>query len=170
MGSAKQPRLHKRTAATKGFTPEQIAALTAANEGNKSRTPQVLVDAFFPKAIKVGDLKLRALSLAEFILLEKIESPLLEIDQVDESEVSLENFAAAVFILAMPFDVVEPLICEGGKAEFDRAVRQFATKVPGGETIALGRKVQVAIAEAFATVQQVSGEKKTARTPASAGG
>jgi len=64
---------------------------------------------------------------------------------------------------------VEELVCDRGRADFDRAVRHFATKCPGAEVIALGRKVQAAIAAAFATVQPAGGEKKTAATPASAG-
>ncbi len=160
---------HRRTAATKGFSPEQIAALTATKHSQGSRTPRAVVDAIFPTTITVGDLKLRSLSLGEFILMEKIESPLLEVEQMEDGEITLEQFAAAVFILATPFAEVEALICDRGRVDFDRAVRHFATKCPGAEVIALGRKVKTTIAEAFATVVQTSGgEKKT--IPGSAGG
>lgn len=169
--SPKPPRLHKRTAATKGFTPKQIAALSAANEGNKSRTPKVVVDALFPTPIMAGDLVLRPLSLAEFILLEKLDSPLLELESVDEEEITIEQFAVAVYLLTTPYDEVDALVCDRPRAEFDRAVRQFSRKLPPAELITIGLKVRTAIAAAFATVQQVSGgEKKTAQTPASAGG
>lgn len=149
------------------LTAAEQAALSAQQARGTTRTPSAVLTALFPDRIDVGGLPLRPLSLGDFILLEKIDSPILELDGVEEPEIGPLDLAAAIYLLATPFaQVAEQL--NGGRHAFDQAVLAFASRVPAGEVLAAGAKVRAAIAAGFATALP-GGEKKTPATPASAG-
>lgn len=169
------PHVLRRGPQTQGHSPAQLAAMAREQERAKVRTPSPVLAAFFPEPIEVGKLPLRPFSLGDFILLEKLGSPLLEIEDADAAEevqISVEEYAAAVFVLSAPFDQVAALVSRGpaGRPEFDAAVLAFAAQIPAIELVPIGLKVRAAIAAGFATVQGMGSEKKTtAPTPGSAG-
>ncbi len=163
----------RRSAASASFSPEEIAALEAARKRSESTNPAPVLDAFFPATIKVGDLALRPLTLGDFMLLEKLESPLLEEAEADsDEEPTTTDFALGVFVLALPPGHARGILTNGGREDLDRHVAAFADRIAAGEVVSLGLKVRAAIVAGFASMQPMgaSDQKKTAaQTPASAG-
>ena len=153
------------------FSGKEVAAATAARDS--TRTPREVLDAFAPAPLAVGEIALRPLTWADFILLEKFESPFADSSIAGGAEISQMDVALAVFILTRPVLAANDLFSEKGRAALEREALALASRVPVADLTALGLKLREAFARAFATV--VEGQKKTApSTPppatASAGG
>jgi hypothetical protein len=143
--------------------------MDAVTAKKNAKTPAAILEAFFPEPLKVDNIVLRVASLGDVMLLEKLESPLVENEAGADVEISANDFAAAVFLLSLPFEKAADVFA-AGRDEFDRAVLLFAGRVPGNEILKLGQAIKSAIDAAFATVQPMKGEKKTSDPiPASAG-
>lgn len=145
------------------FTAAELAALDAQAAQTGSRNPAVVREAFFPPALRVGDLVLRELSLGSFMLLEQVDSPL-----VDDTgaEVTAADLAAAGFILTRDLEVSRDLLVQGRPA-FDRAVFSWSCEIPLAQLRELGARIGEAIRSAMSTALP-TGQKKTETTPVAA--
>lgn len=149
------------------FTAAELAAAEAADQRGKTATPKAVRHAFFPEAIAIGKLPLRPLSLGDFLFLEEIGSPLIAVPEGDKApEVGLRDYLRAIFLLAETPEKVWALLAKGTPC-FDHEVNLFAHRIPYEEITQVGHKLRALIDAAFATVQPMSGEKKTSgQTPA----
>jgi hypothetical protein len=118
-----------------------------------------VLDAFAGAPITCGDLVMAPLSLASFMLLERIESPLVEGN--GSIEVTAADTAAAIYVLTRPVDETLALLGQGREA-FDCAVYALAARLTATELPAIGLKLRAVIQAAFATV--VGGDAKKAET------
>lgn len=141
------------------FSANEIAAMDRSGERGH-RTPRKVLAAFYPKPIEAAGIRLRPLSLASFMLLEAIESPLLE----EGAEISIRDLSAAVYVLAHDETATGALVAES-RARFDAAVLAFAAGVPPQSLRELGAAVGQAVAAAMSTVLPTGEKKTTAATP-----
>jgi len=122
-----------------------------------AKTPKPVLDAIFPKEIKIGDIKLQEFSLLHYLALEQIDSPLLKSPE-DGATVSARDVARALLVLSLPPLTAREFLSQG-LSHFDDIVAEFAARIPGRVMVeAIGLIVRH-IEEAFATVlPQPAGE------------
>ncbi|BET67209.1 hypothetical protein ASA1KI_21270 [Opitutales bacterium ASA1] len=135
--------------------------------------PSIVREAFLgPLApLRVGDLELHPLTLASFMLLEELGSPLVQ--QPTEGEpkpkVGLFDLAVAAYILTRDVDASQAVLAGVlGREKFDRAVYQFAKQIPATDMIAVGAKIRTHLNAAFATVIGTQEKNAEATGPAAA--
>lgn len=150
-------------------SPAEAAAAKTALERSKVRTPQEVLDAFAPLPIDFAGQRLRPLSLASFVVLERLDSPFAD-DQLSAgtlAEIKAEDMALVAYVLTRdPVDVLD-LIAQGRHA-VDRAVLTFVADIPAEQIRQLGEAIGRIIVRAFATVVGGGGAQKktTTRSPA----
>lgn len=110
-----------------------------------ARTPQAVLDAFFPEVIRIGGIEIGPCSLAHFLALERINSPVLS----NLSGATFEDCARAVMLLGMSDSKAMRLAAR--PAELEDALVDFCRRVPGGEIRMLADKVVSALNASFAT-------------------
>ncbi len=119
-------------------------------------TPKVVLNGFFPKAIKVGDLNLFPLSAARVMILQKLNSPYLKMQPDGKyADVTDIDVARAAFVFAMPLKEIRTAMGRGD-LQFDDAVWGFMDRVPVSDLPTLGKKIQEAISQGLSTI--LSGE------------
>lgn len=143
------------------YSPEEQAAFAKA-KAQSHLNPAVVREAFLQQEITVGSITLRPLNLATYMLLEQIESPLLEAMGQPE-EFTIHDMAHAVYILSHDEDVVMQSLSESRKA-FDLAVFKWAKEVPPPDLQELGEAITAQLAKAMATVLPTA-EKKSPASP-----
>jgi hypothetical protein len=144
------------------FSPQEQSAIDASL-ASSHLNPAVVRQAFLSTPIKVGAIELRPLTLATYMLLEEIESPLIEEAGTGVEEFSIRDMAAAVYVLSQPEDAVMASI-EKGRPQFKGTVLKWAAKVPAPDLMALGQAVAQQLADAMATVLPTT-EKKSPGKP-----
>lgn len=128
--------------------------------------PQPVRDAFVPlEPLRVGDLDLHPLTLGTLILLEQLDSPLVDLEGT--AEVSVKDLAEALYVLTRHLPASRAVLARGREA-FDTAVMELANQIPAGELLAVGQKVRDHLAATFGmfipSQPEEAGEKKT-QTP-----
>lgn len=145
------------------FSAAEQAAIDASMAGTH-RNPAVIRQAFLANPITVGSITLRPLTLATYMLLEEIESPLIEEAGTGVGEFSIRDMGAAVYVLSQPEETVMAAI-EKGRPHFNRVVLKWAAKVPAPDLMALGQAVARQLADAMATVLPTSEKKSPGKDP-----
>ncbi len=161
---ARPPKSRRRRSAKPDpkafFNAAEVAAATQARDS--ARTPGEVLDAFAPSPLTIGEIALRPLTWADFILLEKLESPFADSSIAGAAEIAQMDVALAVYILTRPVLAANDLFSEKGRPALEREALALAGRVPVQQLTALGLKLREAFARAFSTV--IEAEKKTGRS------
>jgi hypothetical protein len=136
---------HPAAASTASFTPEQIAAAQAALDAAASRTPGPVLDAFFPDPVQLGALTFPPFTLASYMLLEKVGSPLLSGAALTAADIT----RAAVLLLA---PAPEARRLAANPAALEDAAYALADRFPAAELQTLGTTLAEHLNRAFATL------------------
>lgn len=130
------------------FSMGQVVAAATARDKATVNTPAVVLEAFIPDPIQVGSIELRPFTLATFMFLEKIGSPLVKPTGTDPDTADI---AAAVYALTHGVGQCRAQLRQG-RESFDEAVWVFAENIPASDLAALGAKIKQHLEAAFATV------------------
>jgi hypothetical protein len=130
---------------TNDLAPAQIEAALEARDHANSGVPTPVLDAFFPVPVTVADLTLQPLTLATYMLLEKINSPL-----ISGTDIKVEDVLRGVLLLSLPLSAARKLVFDG--ASFDAAVWGLGEQVPARELKSVGEKIAAHIAASFAAI------------------
>jgi hypothetical protein len=125
-----------------------------------SKNPRIVVDAFLPDTLAVGDIILRPISAGTALILEKIKSPIVD-DKVIAAarknkgkfgaELSNEDVARIIFILTHPGK--ESLaLWNRGPDVFEEAVYDYLDRIPVADVPALGLMINKHFEQAFSTI------------------
>lgn len=108
-------------------------------------TPSTVVDGLLAAPTAIGNVRLQPLTLGLYLLLEKINSPLVK---SGEQQMTPLDIFRAVYVLGTPLQ--ESLInWQQGPEVFDAAVLGFADSIPIGEIDKLGKLIVDHIQQAF---------------------
>lgn len=110
------------------------------------QTPKTVSEGLLAAPLKIEGLQLQPLTLGLYLLLEKMDSPLLSGGMVTAKKLDLFR---AVFVLAHPLADSLAYWNEGPNV-FDAAVLGFADRVPIADLEKLGTMIVEHIAKAFA--------------------
>ena len=157
MASPKTRKTKAATPAAGGFSAAEVAAFAAAKDSGH-RNPALVRRAFMAQPIVVGAITLRPITLSIYMLLEEIESPLIEEAGQEADDFTIRDMAAAVYILSHDEETVMASL-DKSRSAFDRAVLKWAASVPAPDLMELGQAVAKSMADALATV--LPSEKKT---------
>ena len=135
-----------------GFTQAQATAAAQAGR-DTSKTPSVVLDAFTPTPIKVGAIIIPPFKLGKYMLLERINSPLVQdpAPGLAQQPITNEQVLEAVFALATPTSDVLGLLAAGPEV-FRKAVWNFADDIDLSQLPALAAAVQTQMQRARATI------------------
>lgn len=125
------------------------------------QTPSVVSDALLPQPTFIGNLKLQPLTLAQYLFLVKINSPLVKPGERGIDEMDMFR---AVFVLAKPLADCLTYWAQGAET-YDAAVMGFAAEVPLGELDKLGDKLLKHIQDAFATAAKTRNPEANPESP-----
>ena len=131
-----------------------------------SKNPSVVVDAFLPDTLSVGDIVLRPITAGTILILEKIKSPIVD-DKVIAAarknkgkfgaQLSNEDVARIIFILTHPGK--ESLaLWNRGQDVFEQAVYAYMDRIPVADIPALGLMINKHFEKAFSTIIGGGGE------------
>jgi|GEM_PF-4377835 len=152
------------------FTPEQIQAVLEANEQARQTTSPDVLEAFYPTHFTVHDIKLLPITLASYMALEKVKSPIINPKKDDQGKrvpATGDDILKAILILSLPPSQFRKLL--KNEQEFEEAIWSLSEKIPVGEIVAIGEKIIQAINMAFNTAIPTGSDEKKTAIPASAG-
>jgi hypothetical protein len=87
----------------------QIAAAEAARDQCSHKTPAVILDAFLPEQIKVGNIALNPVTMSTIMVLEKLQSPFLG----GGAEMKYQHIAEALCVFSQPIATVREALRNG---------------------------------------------------------
>lgn len=100
--------------------------------------PKVVVDAFLPDLpAPIAGIQLRPVSIAAFLVLEKIGSPLAGGSAAPATPPDPLDAVRGIYVLSRTDAELEAIFRGFSRPEFDRAVWEFATRIPAAATGAL---------------------------------
>lgn len=129
---------------TKGTPPD-------SDEASDMATPRVILDALFPQPGVCGSTQLRPLTIAHYLALELVESPLLAAPGAAR-ETTTMDVVQSMAIMSLPADKVFDLMELGGRAALERLARDFAVVAPIADIRDSAARVVEHCRKAFATV------------------
>jgi hypothetical protein len=118
---------------------------------NGKRTPNEVLDAFAPVPITAANIVLRPLTISDFMLLERLDSPFANQQITPDTDISISEIMEAVYILAHPAQTSRSAFARG-RPEFDDAVFTFGDSISPGALRDLGARIAEAIHTAFSTL------------------
>jgi len=137
-----------------------------------SKNPKLVVDAFIPDLLAIGEITLRPITAGTTLVLSKINCPLVDEEAIAEAKRNKGKFAAKlsnddvarlVFVLTHPAKESRILLY-GGIEKFDAAVYEYLDRVSISDMPKLGGLINEHFERSFSTV--IGGadiaEKKTA--------
>ncbi|WP_043585370.1 hypothetical protein [Geminisphaera colitermitum] len=145
------------------ISPATRTARVAAGQ----RTPGEVLDAFAPVPLAIGDLTLRDITPGDFILLERIDSPFADQEQLSGGDITLNDMMILVYVLTRPTVEVFAILGRGREA-FDREVIALASRFPFPLIEDIAAKIRAKIMQAFASLITGAPAKKKATTPGNA--
>ena len=147
--------------------PRSLDEIASAHSAVSDRTPSVVLKAFLPEAMRLGELVLQPLTIKTWMILEKIESPFLRTKP--DSVIGIGDILPTLFVLTQSIAEVErvldlppgwcvPLglpqpalpISAQGKQNLGEAVTAFAEALPMRHLLTIGDKIASHIAAEFA--------------------
>lgn len=146
------PRKHKTD--PRSFTPAQASAARQAQQSAGTKTPDRVLNAYFPTDVKVGDITFQPVTLSVIMALQKAAANVLKAENAHDF--GARDIAGAVFILTQPIDQVRKLINAG---KFDEAVDAMSDEIPAGLLGPLSEALNHHLTKAFETAIPY-GEKK----------
>lgn len=173
MAKPSKKRRHPQARPDAFFTQAEADAAKKASRQATARTSPEVLDAFASLPLSAGELRLRPLSWADFMLLERLESPFADSSIAQGADISQLDVGIAVYVLTRPNLDTLDLLAASGRPAVERAAIALAGRIPAEALAEVGAKLQITFARAFATL--VGGEKKTqtahsAPPPATASG
>ena len=138
-----------------------------------SKNPKIVVDAFLPDLLAIGETTLRPITMGTLLILEKIDSPLVNDAAIAAAKrnkgkftVKLSNDDVARVVFVLTHSGKESLVLlSGGRQAFDSAVYEFLDRIPVSDMPKLGGLITEHFSRAFSTViggADDGAEKKTA--------
>lgn len=151
------------------LTPEQLTAVEERLE--TSGNPREVVDAFTAAPTELpGGITVEPISLGHFLLLEKLEHPIVDPGSESSRGDSMSNvdLLTAIFVLTRPAKESRTPLQQGRDA-FDEAVDTFADGIALPDLPKLAAAVNRAMRDALATVIPDEKKTETESRPVSAG-
>jgi hypothetical protein len=108
-----------------------------------ARTPQIVLDAIFRKTLTIAGLKLQPFSMAHFLFLERLRSPLAS-DAI--GELRGQEILEALVLLSLPGELVLALTDEDLKAR----VQEAAAKIAVADILGIADKLIAHVRSHFA--------------------
>ena len=145
---------------------KNFSAAIAKQEELENKNPQIALDAILPSGLKIGGIAVSPLTLAHYVILEKIKSPLVEKDSVDWEKVSNVDLMKMCYVVThKPAETRELLVA--GQDEFEKEVFEFCSEIHLSKLSEVGQTLGRLMAEAMAPI--VSASEKKRKIPDSAG-
>lgn len=148
------------------MTPEQIAAAQTAQERLAGTIPGAVVDALLPKSQTIGGLPVHPLTLTDFILLKKVDSPVVQPGKCVADCDDMDVLRLCYLVTHEPAESDE--LISSGMEEFDAAAMEFGTRCRFSDLREIGATVGRLLFEAGSTyIPTVApgepGKKKSSR-------
>ncbi|WP_043586304.1 hypothetical protein [Geminisphaera colitermitum] len=128
-----------------------MSAKTISKIASGKRTPNEVLDAFAPEPLTVANLTLRPLSISDFLLLERLDSPFADQQITPDTDISVSEIMEVAYILATPPQTSRAAFAKG-RAAFDDAVAEMFDSIPPSTLGDLGKRIATIINAAFATL------------------
>jgi hypothetical protein len=122
------------------------------------KNPQKVVEAFTTGSNTVAGIEFREFTSGTFLILQKIDSPLLKGGTKMDDQALLD----LLFVLSRPSSETLSLLQQGRNA-FDLAVLTFADGINPNDLPAIGKKLQEVFSRSVSTLPGHSAQKKTAK-------
>lgn len=145
---------------SKKWSDAQIKAAVDKREELKGKNPEQVIQALFPDGMKIGGEKALPLTLAHYVLLEKINSPFIKGGEIDFSDIPNTDLMNLCYIVTHSAAKTRDLISEGQEA-FDAAVFDFCEKIALSELKDVGVVIAGLLYQATSTIIETRDEKKT---------
>lgn len=142
------------------WSKEQLARADKKRKELENKNPQAVLDAFIQKEYKIGGIKTLPLTLAHYVVLEKIKSPFVDKKIKDFGKIDNENLMKMCYVITHTAGESRALLAEGEEC-FMEAVFDFCQNIELKDIAEVGKAVGAAILQASATAIQA--QKKTMR-------
>lgn len=158
----------KRTKKRGGFSPAAVKAATAALDKSGKGTPAIVLEAFLPERLSVGDLPLAQINIDHLMALQ-IGAPGI-LRESDPTKFDIAEIMRALFICTQDQDLTEELLAVRaldditGKVvfpRFDAAVRQLARGLQPSILLLVAPKLDAAICAAMKPAVPFGVDKST---------
>lgn len=126
------------------------------------RNPQIAIDALLPANATIGGKPTLPLTLAHYVILEKINSPLVSGKSLDWKDVDNLDLMKMCYVVTHKASDCRDILAEGSEA-FESAVFEFCENIPLSQMYAVGQALGGLLAAATAPAVSAQGEKKTKR-------
>lgn len=126
------------------------------------RNPQIALDAILPENTKIGGKPTLPLTLAHYVILERINSPLVSGKQIDWKDVNNLDLMKMCYVVTHKASDCRDILAEGSEA-FESAVFEFCETIALSEMYAVGQALAGLLISATAPAVSATGEKKTKR-------
>ena len=135
-----------------------------------SKNPRVVIDAFVPDVLALKDIILRPISAGTLLILEKINSPLVDDKIISAArknkgkfqvELSNDDIVRIIFILTRRAKECKIILNRGIEA-FDNEVYDYLDRIPAADLPQLGALINRHFENAFSTI--IGGSPEQSRT------
>lgn len=137
----------------------QLDAMAKKANELEGRNPPTVVNAFLQKKYKIAGLDTMPLTMAHYVILEKIGSPFIDKNNGDFADLPVEDYLNVAFVITHSASESRELLAKGDEA-FKNAIFEFSEGIDIADMKEVGIAIGITFAQAASTVLKT--EKKTA--------
>jgi hypothetical protein len=124
------------------------------------KNPKLVVEAFLPDLLAIGEIKLRPITMGTTLVLEKIDCPLVDEENIAAAKknkgkfttpLSNDDIARLVYVLTHPAKSSRILL-ESGRQSFDAEVYDYVDRIPIANMVKLGGLITEHFTRSFSTI------------------